>query len=75
MVGVNITEANDTNRLLRYVLGVRDSGQLPDDDQMLAAAARLAERVNKAIGCGITPAQVTAAWPNVEVCPTPMETS
>lgn len=67
---MNITEANDTNGLLRYLLGVHETGgALPDDDEMLVAAQRLAARINAALHTGVTPEQVAAAWPGVEVCP------
>jgi hypothetical protein len=70
VVGVNITEANDTTRLLRYLFALKDpAGQLPADHTVRDAAMRLASRVNKALHTGPTPAQVAAAWANVEVCP------
>jgi hypothetical protein len=71
---VNIGEANDTSRLLRYLFALKDAGgQLPADDTARDAAMRLASRVNQALNTGPTPGQVAAAWSRVEVCPEGIE--
>lgn len=69
---MNITEANDVNRVLSWVLGVRTDWD--HDDEVLfheagLAAARLAERAHKALSAGLTGDQVRAAWPRVEAGP------
>lgn len=60
---MNITEANDLNYVLSYVLNV---GQVPSSDKAMEAAARLADKANKALGAGLTGERVRAAWPDDE---------
>ncbi|MFB9924895.1 hypothetical protein ACFORO_26005 [Amycolatopsis halotolerans] len=59
---MNITEANDTSRVLRYLLAVRQGTHTAADGDVREAAARLAGRVNKALHTGITPEQIDAQW-------------
>lgn len=59
---MNITEANDTNRVLRYVLAVRQGRHTADDGEVREAATRLAGRVNKALHAGTTPEDIDAQW-------------
>lgn len=76
MARVNIAEANDTNVILRYLLGLRgDTVASPSDKQAKEAAVRLADRANKATLATITGKQVTEAWSDVEVCPARMDVS
>lgn len=63
---MNITEANDLNVLLRYLLGL---SPLPNDDEARGAAERLAAKANKTLAAGLTSERVAAAWPEVLVCP------
>lgn len=63
---MNISEANDLNTLLHYVLNLSDAlGVTPSDDQARDAAERLADRANKALGAGLTSDTVVAAWPEL----------
>ncbi|WP_336158218.1 hypothetical protein [Amycolatopsis sp. VC5-11] len=59
---MNISEANDANRVLRHLLAVRQGTHTAADGDVREAAARLAGRVNKALHAGITPAQIDAGW-------------
>lgn len=67
---MNITEANDTNTVLRYLLGLPNlTGDVPTDDQAQDAAERLAEKAAKALHAGLRPVDVAQAWHRVQVCP------
>ncbi|QKV74513.1 hypothetical protein [Amycolatopsis sp. Hca4] len=59
---MNITEANDTNRVLRYLLDLRQGVEPARDDDVRDAALRLSARINKALHAGITPSQVGTEW-------------
>ncbi|NBH01919.1 hypothetical protein [Amycolatopsis sp. SID8362] len=59
---MNITEANDTSRVLRYLLQLRTGGGRGPDDDVREAAVRLAGRVTKALHAGVTPDEVEAGW-------------
>lgn len=71
---MNITEAGDTNTLLRWVLGIREPSDVDVDDQELAdaaeaAAVRLAGRAHRALSAGLTEDDVRDSWQRVEACP------
>lgn len=71
---MNVGEANDLNTLLRYVLGIRRDHEVDVDDQEFCddaedAAARLAERANKALNAGLKEVDVRDAWQNLELGP------
>jgi hypothetical protein len=53
---LNVHEANDLNRLLRWAMGIPGS---PSDDEATTAARFLAARSLKAIGAGIRPEEIT----------------
>lgn len=73
---MNITEANETNTVLDYLLGLPGpSGEVPSDETARAAAAHLAEKANKALGAGLTAQAVTDNWHRVQVCPATEATS
>lgn len=55
---MNISEANDTNAVLRYL--VRGEGE---PDRVCEAAARLAGRAHKALHAGMRPEDVTGVPP------------
>lgn len=59
---MNITEANDTSRVLRYLLQLRTGGGRGPNEDMREAAVRLAGRVNKALHAGVTPEEIAAGW-------------
>jgi hypothetical protein len=65
---VTITEANHLNTLLRHLLDLPRRGAVgavPSDGEAADAAAYLAGRANKALGAGLTPGDVLAAWPEL----------
>lgn len=71
---MNMTEANDTNTLLRWLLGIRRPAEIEIDDQELAdaaeeAAARLAGRAYLSLSAGVTEDKVRGTWERVEACP------
>lgn len=57
-----VSEANDTNRVLRYLLDLRQGAELGPDADVRESAERLAGRMNKALRAGITPKEVSAGW-------------
>ena len=59
---MNISEANDTSRILRYVLELRTGGGRGPDAEVRAAAERLAGRENKTLHAGVTPEEIAAGW-------------
>lgn len=71
---MTITEANDANTLLQWVLGIRQPSDVDVDDQELAdaaeeAAARLADRAHRQLSAGLTGDAVHQGWAVVEACP------
>lgn len=70
---MNISEANDTNILLSWVIGRREKfGDRTDaeaSEMTQKAAERLADRATARIMAGLSGEQVAAAWPMVEVGP------
>jgi hypothetical protein len=70
---VNISEGNDVNELLYWLLGIRRDRENRTDEQISDdvrdAAARLADRSHKALGAGLTSRAVHAGWDRVEVGP------
>jgi hypothetical protein len=63
---VNISEGNDLNVLLRYVLNVNDGHtDVPTVDKAREAAERLADRANKVLGAGLTSDRIAAMWPDL----------
>jgi len=61
---MSITDANDLNHVLEFLLGMPQPGfRGPDSDFAQAAACRLADRANKALSAGIDGVQVTKHWP------------
>lgn len=61
---MNITEANDLNVVLRHMLQLPAPGDREDvAGEALAAAQRLADRANRALGAGLDGRAVAAAWP------------
>lgn len=71
---MTVTEANDTNTLLQWILGIRQPGDVDVDDQELAdeaekAAARLADRARLQQPAGLTGDAVHDGWAAVEACP------
>lgn len=62
---MNISEANDTNTILRYLLNqARWPVGVPTDAEAQAAAERLADRAHKPLSAGLRAQDVTEAWPN-----------
>ncbi|MEU8636810.1 hypothetical protein AB0C38_31955 [Amycolatopsis sp. NPDC048633] len=59
---MNVTEANDTSRVLRYLLQLRTGGGRGPDADVREAAERLAGRVNKTLHAGVTPEEIAAGW-------------
>lgn len=65
---MNITEANDLNVVLRHMLQLPAPGDREDaPGEALAAAQRLADRANRALGAGLDGPAVAAAWPDEAV--------
>jgi hypothetical protein len=63
VAAVNISESNDTNRLLRLLLRALAVDALVPDELDQAAAIRLADRASKTLHAGLTGTAVAAAWP------------
>lgn len=59
---MNISEANDLNKVLRYVLGWSEDPEVARD-----AAVRLTERANRTLGAGLRPQDVEDAWDHLEL--------
>lgn len=60
---MNISESNDVNTLLHYVLNLpRVLGPVAESDT-IAAAERLADKAYKALGAGLRSDEVRASWP------------
>jgi hypothetical protein len=65
---MNITEANHANTLLRYLLNEPDvMGRVPTADEARAAAVALADRSRRALGAGLSGADVDALWDDLEL--------
>ena len=72
-MALTIGEAHDVNTLLDWMLGIRRPSNSDSDEELRheakEAAARLADKANKALMAGIRGADVLAAWGTVEVGP------
>lgn len=70
---MNISESNDINIVLSYLLGRREKfGNRTDteaSEMAQQAASRLADRATRRTMAGLSGEQVAAAWPTVEVGP------
>lgn len=71
---MNVTEANDTHTLLRWLLGIRQPSDVDVDDQELTdaaedAAVRLAGRARGRLSAGLSEDDVRDSWQHVEACP------
>lgn len=65
---MNITEANDLNTVLEYVLNLTSgAGAVPSSERAREAAARLADKAHKPLMAGLTSERVNAAWPDLEL--------
>ena len=65
---MNISEANELNTLLRYVLAEPDiMGKVPTCEQAATAAEGLADRANRALGAGLDGRTVREAWALLEL--------
>jgi hypothetical protein len=69
---MNVTEANATNLLLRYVLGLPSLNQCGDgatqfNNDAGEAVLLLAERARKALGAGLNLDDVRDAWNRLEL--------
>lgn len=62
---MNISEANDLNTVLRYLLDVRRNGQPVARDSAREASARLADRARKPLGAGLDGDDVRELWGDV----------
>ena len=78
---MNIGEANDTQKLLRWLLDPNRTSTCEPEADALGAAARLADRSEAALGAGMTGDQVRSAWVDMlegcagcENCQRPIET-
>lgn len=63
---MNVTEATDLARLLRWILGTPPGEALVDDEEAMEAAAALADRAHWALGAGPTAVSVRALWCQVK---------
>lgn len=60
---MNITEANDTNTLIRAVMQAKISPRKVDWYAVREAARRLADRANKALSAGLRAEDIDKEWP------------
>ncbi len=58
---MNITEANELNHVLDFLLGIKTHPEI-DEATARAAASRLAERAYKALSAGLDGTTVREAW-------------
>lgn len=70
---MNISESNDVNIVLSWMLGRRRPFGTRTDEQASEyarkAAARLADRATARLQVGLTGEQVDELWQGVEACP------
>ena len=70
---MNISESNDINIMLGWVLGRREKFGNRTDEQASemaqAAASRLADRATRRLMAGLSGEQVADLWKGVEACP------
>lgn len=71
---MNISDANDVNVVLRYLLGLRSEYELEVDDQDLydnarEAAKRLVTRARKALSAGLDAGDIEDAWERLDLQP------
>jgi hypothetical protein len=60
---VNVSEANDFNLVLCYLLGLDGPMGRVDPESARNAALRLTARAHRALSAGLNPLQVHDAWP------------
>ncbi|MBB2914895.1 hypothetical protein FHS43_006207 [Streptosporangium becharense] len=60
---MNVTEATEWNKVLRWILGTTALEEEPvGDDEAMEAAAALADRARRTLGAGPTAAEVRSMW-------------
>lgn len=68
-----VTNANDVNALLEYVIGFRPTGVDKTDDELCEAARqaaeRLAEQAHSVLACGLNAKRVHETWSWMELGP------
>ena len=59
---MNVGEANDANVVLEALVRLKALAGSAPPDRVLASAKRLADRANKALGAGLTAADIERQW-------------
>lgn len=67
---MNVSESNDLNVLLGWLVGHRPGGlAVPTEAEALAAAERLAGRANRALLAGLNGSEVRRLWARQDLAP------
>jgi hypothetical protein len=62
---LSISQANDANTVLRYVLSIPGPAGVPTHGKACDAATRLADASQKVLHAGLDGDEVAAAWPDI----------